>query len=192
MRRPSAIPFRREVLERAHERHRAYVVSDRDVPVARVDQNPCSALRSAEAIWKPRLTFGDVVRLTSIAQSAPPGSLRTRSISAPADEHQVDEEVKIPGNRLAGHAEARRELCSIQQAALAVRQHGPEPAQGLRRHAQAEGRDVTLEIGADEILAPQQAVAIARGEMAVGKAATQPEPREGSLPVSRSSNGVSS
>lgn len=57
-------------------------------------------------------------------------------------------------------------------------QHRPEPAQRGGGDARAEGGDVTLQIGAQEILAPGQAVAVALRLKAVGETAAQPKGRE--------------
>ena len=92
-----------------------------------------------------------------------------------AHEEQVDEQVEVGGDRLAVHGEGAGERGGVEQAALLVREHRPEPAQGLRRDARPELRDVALEVGADELRAPAQARRVGSGQQALRKAAAQPE-----------------
>ena len=56
-----------------------------------------------------------------------------------------------------------------------MRQHRPEPAQGLRRDARPELRDVALEVGTDEIRAPAQARRVGSGQQTLWKSTAQPE-----------------
>ena len=63
-----------------------------------------------------------------------------------------------------------------------VGEHRPEAAQRLRRDPRAEHRDVAFEIGADEILPPPLAGAIAAGKEAVREASAHPQALDLPLP----------
>ncbi len=54
-------------------------------------------------------------------------------------------------------------------------QHGPEAAQGFRRHARSQLRNVALQIRADKIFAPDRACRVALREKDVRKSAPDPE-----------------
>ena len=49
----------------------------------------------------------------------------------PTHEKQVDEEIEVARHRLAGHAERAGDLGGVEHPTLLVRQHRPEPTQGL-------------------------------------------------------------
>ncbi len=64
-----------------------------------------------------------------------------------------------------------------------MREHRPEPVEGLRRDARPELRDVALEVGADEILAQQEALVVRACQETVGEAPAEPERLAPSLPA---------
>jgi hypothetical protein len=70
-------------------------------------------------------------------------------------DHQVEDFATVLPSTAPG--KVRR----IQQAPLSVRQHGPEPTQGVGRYARAQRRDVPLEVGTNEVLSPDGAALIA-------------------------------
>src|SRR5919106_1339576 len=92
-----------------------------------------------------------------------------------AHEEQVHEQVEVGGDRLAVHGQGAGERRGVEQTALLVREHRPEPAQGLRRDAWPELRDVALEVGADEIRAPAQARRVRCGQQTFRKPTAQPQ-----------------
>jgi hypothetical protein len=63
----------------------------------------------------------------------------------------------------------------LPSTALLVREHRPEPAQGLRGDARTELRDVALQVRADEVRAPAKTRGVGRGEQAFWETAPQPE-----------------
>ena len=67
------------------------------------------------------------------------------------------------------------ELGGVEQPALAMGEHRPEPFQGFRRNPRAEKGNVPFQIGPDETFPQGQAVAIVLRQVAVGKAPAQPE-----------------
>jgi hypothetical protein len=79
------------------------------------------------------------------------------------------------GDGRPAHAESACELRGVEQAALVVSEHHPQPPQRLGRDARAQLRDLALQVCADEILAPAQADRVIRREEAVRKAASHPE-----------------
>lgn len=93
----------------------------------------------------------------------------------PANEQQIDEQVEIVGDGLGVETEPSCKVRSVHQTRLLMRQHRPEAPQCLSGYSGAEHRHVPLEIGADEILPPAQARAVAGAQKTVRKAAPHPE-----------------
>ncbi len=89
-------------------------------------------------------------------------------------EQQVGEQVDVTDDGRHTDREARGQTRGVEQRALAVGEHGPEPFERLCRDTGPELRDVALEAGADEIVAQRQALGVRAGEVAVGEAAAQP------------------
>ena len=79
-------------------------------------------------------------------------------------QHQIDQQIEITRHALARDPEPCRKLGRVQEPALFMGQHGPEPPQRLRWNAQPERRDIAFEIGADEILPPGEAGAVRCGQ----------------------------
>ena len=92
-----------------------------------------------------------------------------------AHEQQVHEQVEVRRDRLAVHSKSPGKCRGIEQATLLMREHGPEPAQGLCWDARAELRNVALEVGTDEIRAPAQARRIGRGQQTFRKPTAEPQ-----------------
>ncbi len=93
----------------------------------------------------------------------------------PPHQQEVDEEVEIAGNRFPIDRKATRQLRGIHDAALDVRQHGPEAAQRFSRHARPKLRNVALETCADEILPPDCAGFATISEKTVRESVSNPE-----------------
>jgi hypothetical protein len=62
-----------------------------------------------------------------------------------------------------------------------VREHGPEAVERLGGDARTELRDVPLQVGADEVVAPEEALFVGSREKAVRKAAADPQRRDVAL-----------
>ena len=61
------------------------------------------------------------------------------------------------GNSATGHTNAARQLSRIQYPSLVVREHRPEPPEGLRRNAHSELGNIAFQVSANEIATPPQA-----------------------------------
>ena len=59
-----------------------------------------------------------------------------------------------------------------------MREHGPEPADGLRGQARREHRDVPLQVTPDEVPPPAQTLVVTGAEEALGETAADPEPAD--------------
>ena len=93
-----------------------------------------------------------------------------------AHEQEVRQEIDVAPDGRSADAERRGEPGGVQQRTLAVREHGPEPTQRLGRNSRPELRHVPLEIGADEIPSARETLRVVAGQLAVGKAAANPQP----------------
>src|SRR5215203_2730711 len=90
-------------------------------------------------------------------------------------QQQIDHQVEVMAHGRTGHAEPSGKVRGVQQAALVMGEHRPQAPQRLGRHAGAELRDVALEIGADEVGSPAQALHRTGGKEAGREPATHPE-----------------
>ena len=93
-----------------------------------------------------------------------------------AHEEQVGEQVDVSGHGLAVDGQRARQLGQVQQAALGVREHGPEPPQRPRRHARPQLGYVPLQTGPNELLPPLGALPVVLGEEARRESAANPQP----------------
>ena len=95
-----------------------------------------------------------------------------------AHQQQVDQQIDVPGHRRTAHPQAGCQPGRVQESALSVGQHRPQPLQRLGRYPpQGELGDVPLQVGANEVAAESEAVGIAGREQAAGKPAAHPERR---------------
>ena len=88
---------------------------------------------------------------------------------------QVNHQVGVTHNGWRRHPQAGCEPRLIQQAALAVRQHGPQAAKRLCGHAWRKHGQVPLQIRADKVLPPRRTGEVTLCQQAFRKAATQPK-----------------
>src|ERR1035438_9099189 len=89
----------------------------------------------------------------------------------------------IPGSETSSHT-----LCSVGKwgvlglshirrlPLIGFLTHGPEPLQRLCGNARAKKGNIALQVGADEILAPLQAVRVVGCKVTLGKSPANPEP----------------
>ena len=96
-----------------------------------------------------------------------------------AHEKQVDEQIDVAAHRRGADGKACCQLRRVEQRALAVGQHGPEPLQRLRGDSPAELRYVALQVGADEAPPEGHAVGVVLGQKTVREAAAHPQRRHG-------------
>ena len=94
-----------------------------------------------------------------------------------AHQEQIRQEVDVAGHGLAVDGQRARQDGHVQDAALPVGPHGPEPPQRLGRHARPQLRDVPLQARPNELLAPLGAVPVALRQEARREAAADPQAR---------------
>ena len=85
------------------------------------------------------------------------------------------QDVNITSNGGVSHTKAARECGDVQDLAVGVGQHGPQPSESGRRNRDPELGQVTLEKGADELEAPLEAVSIRSGEKGPRETAANPQ-----------------
>ena len=66
------------------------------------------------------------------------------------------------------------EPVGVEHRRLFMGEHGPEAIERLGWNARTQEGNVTLQVGANEVLAPTQAVGVARGQEAISKSAARP------------------
>jgi hypothetical protein len=90
-------------------------------------------------------------------------------------EEQVHQQVEVGGDRLPVDGQRARQGGGVEQAALLVSEHRPEPAQGFRGDARTELWNVAFQVGANEIHAPAQAGGVGLSQQAVRETTAQPK-----------------
>ena len=149
----------------------------------------CSMMKpSQEAphLGCPSTASGAVEREKSVQQAGVPNidpghlHLPLLQVRAPRLKLTHDEglrqELEVAPYRHVRDTEGPSELGRVPDLALPVGEHPPEAAQGRLRNAAAEGWEVALQKGGDELTTPQIALLVRRGEQGGGKAPSEPEP----------------
>lgn len=93
-------------------------------------------------------------------------------------QQQVDHQVEVSGHALPADREAGRKPGVVEQCALSVRERGPEAPQPLCRKVHAELRNIALDAGADERVAPLVAAGVVGRREALRDAVALPQPIE--------------
>ena len=104
----------------------------------------------------------------------------------PPHQQQVHQEIDVARRRLRTHHQRRREAGGVQQRALIVRQHRPEALQRFGGYPGAEERNLSLQMGANEILAPGETPSVVIGQVRRTRdAAPWPRPPDSGPALSR-------
>jgi hypothetical protein len=91
-------------------------------------------------------------------------------------QHQIDQQVEIACHGFPVDSQPAGELRRVEQAPLHMGQHRPEAMQRGGRNARTKLRYVALQVGADEILPPDQTARIVIRQEALRQAAANPQP----------------
>jgi len=95
-----------------------------------------------------------------------------------AHHERAGQDVEMSLDRGVGFAERPGQFGRVPRLPVIVRQHRPQPAQGLRGHFDSEPADVAFEERLHEVLTPAPARVVSGGENRSGEAAPQPQPAD--------------
>lgn len=94
----------------------------------------------------------------------------------PPNKEEVNQQIDVTSCGPGIHSDVAGKLCCVEQGALVVGEHRPEATKPFPGHAQAELRDVPLEVRPDKVISPSDALLFADRKEASGKAPAPPEP----------------
>ena len=94
-----------------------------------------------------------------------------------ANEKGPGQEVEIAARGGLARSQRPREFGGVPDLSVPVRDHHPEAPQRLGGDADAQGRQIPLQEGGDELLAPTDGAGVVRGEEGTRKTAAQPQIR---------------
>lgn len=93
----------------------------------------------------------------------------------PSNENDINKQVEIPTRSTRVDSKAAAKIGNIHEAALMMREHGPEATQSLGRQTRAEGWNIALEIRSNKVPSPAQTRALALCRITFGETASPPE-----------------
>ena len=93
----------------------------------------------------------------------------------PAHEHEIHHEVEISRYGFSVDRKAAGELSRVEQTALHMGEHGPEPGESGGWNSGCELGDIALQVGPDEVLTPDEAAGIAGRQKAFREPAARSE-----------------